>query len=102
MQCKINFIQNITLAVNQSNFLAHLCKYKIKNIKRGRPQSDSTSKSTNSPIIVNQIVDKRFRDRSDASYKDIDDIANDAHMNLSIEVDILANARTKISKVRTI
>ena len=37
-------------------------------------QSDSTSKSTNS---FNQIVDKRFRDRSGASKKDIDDTAND-------------------------
>lgn len=54
-------------------------------------QSDSdTSKATNSSILVNQIVNKHFRDWSDASNKDIDGTTND-DMNLSIEVDFLAN-----------
>jgi hypothetical protein len=80
-------------------FPHHLCKYrKIKNIKRKRPQSDSTSKSANSSILLKQNIDKRFRDRPDASNKNIDDTVNDVDMNLSIEVDILANTRAKISK----
>jgi hypothetical protein len=52
-------------------------------------QTDSdTSKSDNSSLLVDRIVNanKRFRD------KDIDDTTNDADINLSFEVNIIANA----------
>jgi hypothetical protein len=70
--------------------------------KRGRPdktkkafsscssQTDSdTSKPDNSSLLVDRILNanKRIRDRSDTSNKDIDDTANDADMNLSNESD---------------
>jgi hypothetical protein len=52
-------------------------------------QTDSsTSKSDNSSLLVDRILNanKRFR------YQDIDDTANDADINLSCEVNIIANA----------
>jgi hypothetical protein len=52
-------------------------------------QTDSdTSKSDNSSRLVDRTVNanKRFRDQ------DIDDTANDAYINLSCEVNIIANA----------
>ncbi len=52
-------------------------------------QTDSdTSKSDNSSLLVNRIVNanKCFRDQ------DIDDTANDADINLSCEVNIISNA----------
>ena len=52
-------------------------------------QTDSdTSKSDNSSLLVDRIVNanKRFRDQ------DIDDTTNDADINLSCEVNIIANA----------
>ncbi len=52
-------------------------------------QTDSgTSKSDNSSLLVDRILNanKRFRDQ------DIDDTANDSDINLSCEVNIIANA----------
>ena len=47
-----------------------------------------TSKSDNSSLLVDRILNanKRFRDQ------DIDDTPNDADINLSCEVNIIANA----------
>ena len=62
-------------------------------------QTDSdTSKSDNSSLLVDRIVNanKRFRDQ------DIDDTTNDADINLSCEVNIIANANEIITQTEII
>ncbi len=55
---------------------------------RSSQTDSSTSKSDNSSLLVDRILNsnKRFRDQ------DIDDTANDADINLSCEVNIISNA----------
>ncbi len=56
--------------------------------QRSSQTDSSTSESDNSSLLVDRILNanKRFRDQ------DIDDTANDADINLSCEVNIIANA----------
>jgi len=62
-------------------------------------QTDSgTSKSDNSLLLVDRILNanKRFRDQ------DIDDTANDADINLSCEVNVIANANDITAQTKII
>jgi hypothetical protein len=80
-------IENEEVRKNETNSLS----------PRSSQKDSGTSKSDNSSLLVDRILNanKRFRDQ------DIDDTANDADINLSCKVNIISNpndinAQTKI------